>query len=49
MSMLSGWFAKILKKGEGFFTRTISLEIKMGYFICILFGAFLIGLVVGQL
>lgn len=49
MSFLKSWFVTLLKKGEGFFTQTISLEIKLGYFICILFGAFLIGLVVGQL
>ena len=49
MSFVKDWFAVLLKKGEGFFTRTISIEIKMGYFICILFGAFLVGLVVGQL
>lgn len=49
MSLLSRWFATILKKGEGFFTQTISIEIQMGWFICILFGAFLVGLVVGQL
>ena len=46
---MKNWFLKMLKKGEGFFTQTISIEIKLGYFICILLAAFLIGLVVGQI
>lgn len=49
MNWFTSIFGKLLKKGEGFFRKTISLEIKVGWFLCILFGCFLIGLVVGQL
>lgn len=46
---MKNWFLEILKKGEGVFHKTISLEIKLGWFICILFGCFLAGIIVGQL
>lgn len=43
------WVFKILKKGEGVFHKSISVEIKLGWLLCILGGCVLIGVVVGQL
>ena len=43
------WFMAILKKGEGVFHKTVSIEMKLGWFLCLLGGCVLAGIVIGQI
>lgn len=46
---MKNFFLKLLKKGEGFFKQSISIEQPLWFYLAVIVGAYVAGYLVGKL